>query len=66
MKVRIEGAAYAEVGPVEVKPDEKWEGTVSFTINRVGNKQKVEFLLYKVGESEPCVRPLRLWIDVKE
>ncbi len=31
-----------------------------------GENQKVEFLLYKDAETEPCLEPLRLWVDVKQ
>ena len=37
---------------------------VSFTPRTVGEKQKVEFLLYKAGEVEPYIDPLHLWLDV--
>jgi len=53
-----------EVGPVMLEHDEKWEEIIGFTPNRVGNKQKVEFLLYKEGQSEAC-RSLYLWVDVQ-
>jgi len=39
---------------------------VSSTPDRLGDNQKVELLLYKDAEAEPCLKPLRLWIDVME
>ena len=53
-----------EVGPVTLEHDEKWEEIVDFTPDRVGDKQKVEFLLYRQGQSE-AYRRLHLWVDVQ-
>jgi uncharacterized membrane protein len=55
-----------EVGPVVLVDEQKWEGEVSFVPEVAGENQKVEFLLYKDGEVEPCLEPLHLWVDVKE
>ncbi|MCL0057976.1 DUF1616 domain-containing protein [Dehalococcoidales bacterium] len=65
VEVRIDGMRDNQVGPLELGHDEKWEETVSFTPHKAGDSQKVEFLLYKSGEGEPCLK-LHLWIDVKE
>ena len=53
-----------EIGPLMLQNDEKWSQVVSFTPGTVGEKQKVEFLLYKAGEVEPYIDPLHLWLDV--
>ena len=66
VEVRIDGARNNEVGPLVLAHDEKWEEAISFTPDRVGDNQKVEFLLYKDGEGEPYLKPLHLWIRVKE
>jgi len=66
VEVRIDGVGNNEVGPLVLGHDEKWEEAVSFTPNRAGDSQKVEFLLYKNGGSEPYLKPLHLWVDVKE
>jgi len=55
-----------EVGPVVLVDEQKWEGEVSFVPEVAGENQKVEFLLYKDGEVEPCLEPLHLWVDVKK
>jgi len=55
-----------EVGPVVLVNEQKWEGEVSFVPEVAGENQKVEFLLYKDGEVEPCLEPLHLWVDVKK
>lgn len=66
VKVRIDGVRNNEVGPLVLEHDEKWEEVVSFTPHRAGDSHEVEFLLYKDKEREPYLKPLRLWIDVKE
>jgi uncharacterized membrane protein len=65
VEVRIDGIKNTEVTGITLEHEEKWEQEVSFVSERVGENQKLEFLLYKDGELEPCLDPLRLWIDVK-
>jgi len=65
VEVRIGGVTNKEIGPVVLTHEEKWEQEVSFTPSRVGENQKVEFLLYKRGHDKADLT-LRLWIDVKE
>jgi len=65
VKVRIGGVISNEVvGPVILEHDEKWEEVVGFTPDRVGDRQKVEFLLYKQGQGEAYLG-LHLWVDVR-
>ena len=66
VKIRVGGVEKNEVGPIVLDDGQKWEEVVGFTLDRVGDNQKVEFLLYKDGESETYLKSLRLWIDVKE
>lgn len=66
VEVRIDGARNSEVGPLVLGHDEEWEDIVSFTPRRIGDNQKVEFLLYKNDKSEPYLKPLQLWVNVKE
>ena len=40
---------------------ENWLGNVSFIVNRVGSRVKLEFLLYKDGSTDPY-RSLHLWV----
>ena len=63
VEVRIGGVGSDEVGPVVLEHEQKWEGTVSFTPDKAGDNQKVEFVLYKGEEVEPYLM-LHLWIDV--
>jgi len=53
-------------GLVMLVDEQKWEGELSFMPEVVGENQKVEFLLYKDDEAEPCLEPLHLWVDVTE
>lgn len=64
VEVRLDEAANKEIGPVVLAHEEKWEQEVSFIPTRVGEDQKVEFVLCKHGQQEPHLT-LRLWIDVK-
>ena len=66
LDIRINRLKVNEVGPIVLKNDEKWEQTVSFTPQIPGDKQRVEFILYKSGETQPYLEPLRLWVDVTE
>jgi len=65
VEVRVDGVRNNQAGPLELGHDEKWEEIVSFTPDRAGDSQKVEFLLYKNGEREPHLK-LHLWVNVKE
>ena len=43
--------------------NETWESPLTFKPKKAGEDQKLEFLLYKVGE-EGIYRSLHLWVDV--
>ena len=66
LEVSINGIKNNEIVPVVLEHDEKWEEIVNFTLGNAGNRQKVEFLLYKNGEPNLYLEPLRLWVDVKQ
>ncbi len=63
VEIMIDGVKNNEVGAMMLEHGEGWEGIVSFTPYRAGDKQKVEFLLYRQGQSE-VYRRLHLWVDV--
>ena len=65
MEVKIDGVRNNQVGPLELGHDERWEEIVSFTPDRAGDNQKVEFFLYK-NEGSEAYPTLHLWINVKE
>jgi len=49
VEVVIGGTKSNGVGMVTLGDGEKWEGVVGFAPDRVGDNQKVEFLLYRQG-----------------
>lgn len=63
VEISIDGEESNEVAPVMLNDEEGWEGIATFTPDRTGDNQKVEFILYKDGEIKPSLK-LRLWIDV--
>ena len=65
IEVTIDGVKNTEIGPLVLADEGKWEQEVSFVPQVAGDDQKVEFLLYKNGESEPY-QTLHLFIDVRE
>lgn len=66
VEVVIGGNKGTEVGPVLLVDEQKWEAEIGFVPVTPGENQKVEFLLYKHGEIEPCLEPLYIWVDVVE
>ena len=65
-EVRVNGEKNNEVGPIILGHSKKWEGEVTLVFEVIGENQKVEFFLHKDGETEPCLKPLCLWVDVTE
>ena len=63
-KLRIEGEDRDEI-KVELEHEEGWEREVGFVPQEAGEKQKVEFILYKDG-GPYFEEPLYLWVDVEE
>ena len=65
VEIKIGGIEASEVNIGTLANGEKWEEKVSFTPQFAGERQKVDFYLYKNGEGEPYLKePLRLYIDV--
>lgn len=66
VEIRMNGGKDKEIYTGVLAYEEKWEREVSFILNKAGPNQKVEFWLYKGGETQPCLeKPLHLYIDVK-
>jgi uncharacterized membrane protein len=65
-EVIIGGKKNIEVVPIVLDDEQKWEGEVGFVPEVAGKDQKVDFLLYRDDEVEPCLEPLHLWVDVRE
>lgn len=67
IKVRVDGKEVDGGIPVVLRHEEKWEGEVVLIPKESGENQKVEFWLYKEGESKPYLEdPLHLWLDVRQ
>lgn len=65
VEIKINGISNNEAGPIMLKHKEKFEQTVTFTPTRPGDNQKVEFLLYKDGQTN-VYESLHLWIEVTD
>ncbi|MDY6917836.1 MAG: DUF1616 domain-containing protein [Chloroflexota bacterium] len=65
LEVTTEGIRDGEVRPIVLGDGDTWEEEVSFVPRHSGESQKVEFLLYKGGESE-LYQTLHLFVDVNE
>ena len=65
IQVKIDGVEEIEIGPLQLEHDNKWEGVVRFSMDKVGDNQRIEFLLYRDDEGKPYLEPLYLWINVR-
>jgi len=64
--IKIEGATVNQLNIGSLDNDQKREQVINFMPRMLGEKQKVEFYLYKNNESQPYFKdPLRLYIDVR-
>ncbi len=65
IKIKIGGIEATEVNIGTLADGEKWEEIISFTPQSAGERQTIDFYLYKNGEDTPYLKdPLRLYIDV--
>ncbi|MFQ5924446.1 MAG: DUF1616 domain-containing protein [Dehalococcoidia bacterium] len=64
IEVTIDEVKNTEVGPLLLATEAKWEQEVSFAPQLPGDDQKVEFLLYKDGETQPQ-ETLHIFVDVE-
>jgi uncharacterized membrane protein len=64
-KIKVGGIEASEVNIGTLANEGKWEEIISFTPQFAGERQRIDFYLYKNGEDEPYLKdPLRLYIDV--
>jgi len=63
IEVRVNEARNNEVGPIVLEHEDRREYEVGFMPVQLGDNQKVEFLLYRQGQSE-AYQSLHLWVDV--
>ena len=64
LEIRTGGVITGGIEQVKLEPDQKWEEEVGFTPGRIGNRQKVEFLLYR-QEQDEVYESLYLWVNVE-
>ena len=65
VEIRSDGTLIGELGSVILYNDEEWEQKVTFTPVTAGENQKIEFLLFREGDSEPY-NQLHLRVNVNE
>ncbi|RJQ29656.1 MAG: DUF1616 domain-containing protein [Peptococcaceae bacterium] len=63
VEIKVDGERPERLGPVELAHGQKWEEQLSFYSARPQENAKVEFLLYREGDTEPY-RSLHLWVAV--
>jgi uncharacterized membrane protein len=67
VEITINGVRNKEINVSTLAHEQKWEQEISFVAQTPGDKQKVEFWLYKDNQVEPYLKdPLRLYIDVRQ
>ncbi len=64
LEVSVDNVTGKTIDAIVLQPDAKWEQEVGFTPDKAGDKQKVEFLLYRQGESD-VYREVYLLIDIR-
>jgi len=62
--IKIDGVTAGGLGPISLENREKHEQIATFTPDKTGDNQKVEFLLFKQGESE-VYESIHLWVDIQ-
>ncbi len=66
VEITINGVRSEEVDIGTLAHEQKWEKEISFVAQPPGDKQKVEFWLYKDNKVEPSLQdPLRLYVDIR-
>lgn len=63
LEVIIDGVRNMLIPDIVLSPEQKWEQKISLSPTKLGDNQKVEFLLYKNVEPEPYAR-LHMWLNV--
>ena len=61
--IPFQGGTVDTIGPITLKPEEKWEQEIGIEPQHPGSNQEVEIFLYKDGGAEPYLN-LDLWINV--
>lgn len=64
VEARYNDAVIETLPPFRLNSDERSEQPLTFTLTAVDANARVEFLLYRTGDTTPY-RSLRLWLDVR-
>ena len=65
VKIELSGSEARQVNIGTLAHGQKWEEEISFTPQFAGERQRVDFYIYKNGEEAPYLKePLRLYIEV--
>jgi len=65
VKIELGSIEISRVNIGTLANGEKWEEKISFTPQFAGERQRVDFYIYKNGEEVPYLKePLRLYVDV--
>jgi len=62
--VKFDNETIGTIENIRLKHEEKWEQNYTFMPQRVGDKLKLEFLLFRDG-TDGAYRSLHLWVSVK-
>lgn len=65
VRASLDGTEVRAIDGLALEDGGTWEEAVPLRPGAAGDDQKVEFLLYRVGQSEPY-HELHLWIDVRD
>lgn len=65
VKIKLKGEEMGQIGPIDLKHDQKWEEEIAFLPQKPGKRQKVEFLLYK-GDDLELSKSRHFRINVRE
>ena len=64
VETTVDGITQSELGPIVLEHDGKFEQAVGFTMEKLGEMQRVEFLLYNQRQSSFYLS-VHLLIDVE-
>jgi len=65
VEIKIRGETVSQLTIGTLGHDQKWEEIISFTPHTPGEKERVEFYLYRNNETQPYFKdPLHLYLDV--
>ena len=64
VEIVVDGVSHSEKGPLNLENGEEWESQVTFQVDKPGNDQRIEFLLFKDNQTD-IYRSLHLWVDVR-